>query len=69
MFFQTWKEITARYDVGDLYTNGSLDLGQFFQGLELQAGKHKITQLKVARWENIFENISIDKFKKWATKY
>jgi len=45
-----------------MYTNGSLDLGQFFQRLELQAGKQKITQLKVAPWETIFENISIDKF-------
>jgi len=67
-FFKHGKKITARYDVGDLYTNGSLDLGQFFQRLELQAGKQKITQLKVAPWENIFENISIDKFKKMGNK-
>jgi len=63
-FFKHGRKITARYDVGDLYTNGSCNLGQFFQRLELQAGKQKIAQLKVAPWENIFENISIDKFKK-----
>jgi len=44
-FFKLGKKITARYDVGDLYTNGTLDLGQFFQRLELQAGKQKISQL------------------------
>jgi len=43
-----------------LYTNGTLGLGQFFQRLELQAGKQKINQLKVAPGDNIFENISID---------
>jgi len=61
-FFKRGKKITARSDVGDLYNNGTLDLGQFFQWLELQAGKQKITQLKVTPRDNIFENISIDQF-------
>jgi len=42
---------TARYDVGDFYTNGTLDLYQFCQRLELQVGKQNITQLKVAPWK------------------
>jgi len=36
-FFKHGKQITARYNVSDLYTNGILDLGQFFQRLEMQA--------------------------------
>jgi len=28
--FKHEKKITARYDVSDLYTNGTIDLGQFF---------------------------------------
>jgi len=43
-----------------LYTNGNLDLDQFFQRLENQAGIHKIKTVKMAPWENNFENISID---------
>jgi len=58
--FMHGKKITARYD---LYTNGTIDLGQFFQRLEKQAGIHKVSQLKVAPWENIFEHVSIDNFK------
>jgi len=45
-FFKHEKKITARYAVGDLYTNGSLYLGQFFQRLELQAGKKKLPNSK-----------------------
>jgi len=41
------KKITARYDVSDLYTKGTTDLGQFFQRIEKQAGIHKVSQLKV----------------------
>jgi len=51
-----------------LCTNGTPDIGQFFQRLELQAGKQKSTQLKVASWDNIFQNISKDKFKKKGNK-
>jgi len=36
-FFKHGKQITARYNVSDLFTNGILDLGQFFQRLEKQA--------------------------------
>jgi len=46
-----------------LYSNKTIDLGQFFQRLEKQAGIHKVSQLKVAPWENIFEIVSIDNFK------
>jgi len=65
-FFKHGKQITAKYNVSDLFTNGILDLGQFFQRLEMQAGIYKISQLKVAPWENIFEQVSIDDLKKWA---
>jgi len=61
--FKHGKKITASYDVSDLYTNGTIDLGQFFQRLKKQAGIHKVSQLKVAPWENIFEHDSIDNFK------
>jgi len=63
-FFKHGKQITTRYNVSDLFTNGILDLGQFFQGLEMQASIYKISQLKVAPWENIFEQVSIDDLKK-----
>jgi len=53
-------ERKLRQDVSDLYTNGVFDLGQFFQRLEIQAGIHKISHLKVAPWENIFDQVSID---------
>jgi len=66
--FKQGKKITARYDVSDLYTNGVIDLDQFFQRLEMQAGIHKISQLKVAPWENIFEHTSIDNFKLMGNK-
>jgi len=49
--FKHGRKITARYDVSDLYTNRILDLGQFFQRLEMQAGINKISQLKMAPWE------------------
>jgi len=65
-FFKHGKQITARYNVSDLFTNGILDLGQFFQRLEMQAVIYKISQLKVAPWENIFEQVSKDDFKKIA---
>jgi len=39
--FKHGRKITARYDVSDLYTNGILDLGQFFKRLEMQAGIKK----------------------------
>jgi len=67
-FFKHGKKITARYNVEDLYINGTLDLGQFFHRLEKQAGMHNINQLKMAPWENIFDNISIDTFKKMGNK-
>jgi len=63
-FFKHGKQITARYNVSDLFTNGILNIGQFFQRLKMQAGIYKISQLKVAPWENIFEQVSIDDFKK-----
>jgi len=44
------------------------DFCNYFQRLELQAGKQKITQLKVAPWDNTFKKISIDKFKKMGNK-
>jgi len=67
-FFKHGKKIIARYDVSDLYTNGILDLGNFFQRLEMQAGINEISQLKVASWENIFEHVSIDNFKIMGNK-
>jgi len=66
--FKHDRKITARYDVSDLYTNGIIDLGQFFQRLEMQAGINKISQLKMAPWENIFEHVSIDNFKQMSNK-
>jgi len=48
VFSNNEKKCTARYDVGDLYPNGTLDLGHFFQRFDLQACKQKIIQLKVA---------------------
>jgi len=51
-----------------LYTNGTLDLGQFFQRLEKQAGTNKICKLKVAPRGNIFEKVSIDNFKNMGNK-
>jgi len=46
--FKHEKKITARYDLRDLYTNGTLDLVQFFQRLEKQAGTNNICNLKAA---------------------
>jgi len=66
--FKVGRKITARYDVSDLCTNGILDLGQFFQRLEMQAGINKISQLKMAPWEYIFEHASIDIFKQMRNK-
>jgi len=66
--FKHSRKITARYDVSDLYTNRILDLGQFFQRLEMQAGINKIRQLKMAPRENIFEPVSIDNFKQMDNK-
>jgi len=66
--FEHGRKISARYDVIDLYTNGILDLGQFFLRLEMQAGINKIGQLKMAPWENIFEHVSIDNFKQMGNQ-
>jgi len=66
--FKHGKKITARYDISDFYTNGTLDLGQFYKRLEKQAGINKICKLKVAPWGNIFEKVSIDNFKNMANK-
>lgn len=66
--FKHGKKIIARYDVGDLYTNGILDLDQFLQRLELQAGIYDISQIKMAPWKKIFEHVSIDKFKNMGNK-
>jgi len=66
--FKHVRKITARYEASDLYTNGILDLGQFFQRLEMQAGINKISQLKMAPWENIFEHLSINNFKQMGDK-
>ena len=62
------NKVVARIDVSDLYSNGILDLGQFFQRLERQAGIFKISQLKVAPSEKIFESVSIDTFKKMGNE-
>jgi len=67
-FLKHGRKIIARIDVSDLYTNESLDLGQFFQRLEMQAGILKISQLKVAPSEKIFELISIESFKNMGNK-
>lgn len=45
--FKHGRKITARYDVSDLYTIGTLDLGQFSQRLDMQAGINQIRQLKM----------------------
>jgi len=45
--FKRGRKLTARYDVSDLYTNRILDLDEFFQRLEMQAGINKINQLKM----------------------
>ena len=51
-----------------VYTNEILDLGQFFQRLEKEAGISKINQLKVTPSEKIFESVSIDSFKNMGSK-
>jgi len=51
-----------RIDVSDLYTNVTLDLGQFFQRLPKEAGIHKISQLKLAPKKTL-EVISIESLK------
>jgi len=58
------RQIMARYDVSDLYTNGTLDLSQFFQRLEMQAGIIKISLGKIS--SNKFPLIIS---RKWAVKY
>jgi len=67
-FFKHGKQITARYNVSDLFTNGILDLGQIFQRLKMQAGIYKISQLKVAPREKIFEKVSMDDLKNMCNK-
>jgi len=62
------NKVIARIDVDDLYTNRILDLGQFFQRLDMQAGMLKISQLKLAPSEKIIESISIDSFKHMGNK-
>jgi len=64
--FKHGRKITARNDDSDLYTNGILDLGQFFQRLEMQVGINKISQLKMEPC--IFEHVSIDNFKQAGNK-
>ena len=66
--FKHGNKIIARIEISDLYTNGILDLGQFFQRLEKEAGILKIKQLKVAPSEKIFESVSIDYFKNMGNK-
>jgi len=61
-YFKHGKQITARHDVRDLYTNGILGESQFFYRLEMQASIHQINQLKVAPWENIFKQVLIANF-------
>jgi len=61
------NKVIARIDVDGLYTNGILHLCQFLQRLELQ-GILKISQLKLAQSEKIFESISIDTFKNMGNK-
>jgi len=66
--FKHGKKITPRYDISDWYTNGTIDLGQFFQRLDKQAGINKICKLKVSPLGNIFEKVSIDNFKNMGKK-
>lgn len=56
--FKHEKKNIRRYKIGDFYTNRNLDLHQFFQRIEKQVGIYKIYQIKMAPWENIFENIN-----------
>jgi len=53
----------ASINNGDLYTNGTLDLGQFFQRLQKEAGIHKISQLKLLPSKKALEVISFESFK------
>jgi len=57
------KTVIARIDASDMYTNGILDLGQFFRRLEKEAGILNISQLRVAPSENIFDTILMESFK------
>ena len=66
--FKHGNKIIVRIEISDLYTNGILDLGQFFQRLEKEAGILKIKQLKVAPSKKIFESVSIDYFKTMGNK-
>lgn len=66
--FKRGNKILARFEIKDLYTNGILDLGQFFQRLETEAGILKIYKLKVAPCEKIFELVSMDSFKNMGNK-
>jgi len=62
------KKVLARIDVNDMYTNGILDIGQFFQRLEKEAGILNISKLKVAPSEKIFDTISNESFKLMGNK-
>ncbi len=52
------KKVRVRIDGSDLYTNGVVGLGQFFQRLKKE-GILNISQLKVVPREKIFDTISI----------
>jgi len=62
------KQVIARIDVNDMYTNGLLDLGQFFQRLEKETVIFNISKLKVAPSEKIFDTISIEPCKIMGNK-
>jgi len=59
--------VIPRFDVSGLYSNGTLDLGQFFQGLQKEAGILKISQLKLAPSKKTLQVISIESIKNIAT--
>jgi len=58
--------VIPRFDVSGLYSNGTLDLGQFFQGLQKEAGILKISQLKLAPSKKTLQVISIESIKNIA---
>jgi len=68
-FFKHGKQITARYNVSDLFTNGIHDLGQFFQRLEMQASICKISQLKVEKGKKSSSQFQLMILKKWAIRH
>lgn len=62
------RKIIGKFGVSDIYANGILDLGQFFQRFETQAGALKTSLFKISPSEKIFESVSPNEFKTKGNK-